>query len=121
MKINTPTLIAILFIVLSIWLSFSVKKANEALFDAQTQLKTKEQELNISKYQADILLEVLELNIGKAPIPTRQTTSSRLTSNKFAAAIKLYPTRLSTPGRLTSNQNNPKSTFLPPVTQATLV
>ena len=81
MKINTPTLIAILFIVLSIWLSFSVKKANEALFDAQTQLKTKDQELNISKYQADILLEVLELNIGKAPIPTRQTTSSRQTSN----------------------------------------
>ena len=34
-----------------------------------------EQELNVSKYQADILLEALELNIGKAPLPTRLTSN----------------------------------------------
>jgi len=81
MKLNTPTLISILFIALSIWLSFSVKKTNEALFQAGAQIKTMERELNISKYQIGILQEALKLNIGKAPLPTRLTTSSRLTSN----------------------------------------
>ena len=81
MKLNTPTLISIIFIALSIWLSFSVKRTNEALFHAETLMKTMERDINISKYQAGIMQEALKLNIGKAPVPTRQTTSSRLTSN----------------------------------------
>ena len=97
MKINTPIVTAIFFIALSIWLSFSVKKANEALFDAQTQLKTTEQELNISKYQADILLEALELNIGKAPVPTRLTSTARTPR----------PTTSSPPTSKSSEPNSP--------------
>ncbi len=81
MKFNINLLLAIIFIALSIWLSFTVKQANEKLFQTETQMKVMEQELNVSKYQAGILQEALELNIGKAPLPTRLTTSSRLTSN----------------------------------------
>ncbi|TVR83573.1 MAG: hypothetical protein EA412_00805 [Chitinophagaceae bacterium] len=40
-----------------------------------------EREVGIRKYQLEILKEALELNIGKAPVPTRQTTLSRQTSN----------------------------------------
>ncbi len=81
MKFNINLLLAIIFIALSIWLSFTVKQANEKLFQTETKMKVMEQELNVSKYQADILLEALELNIGKAPLPTRLTTPSLLTSN----------------------------------------
>ena len=81
MNVNIPILIAILFIALSIWLSFTIKKTNETLYRAETQIKTMERELSVSKYQLGILHEALELNIGKAPIPTRQTTLSRQTSN----------------------------------------
>ncbi len=81
MKVKISLVLAILFIALSIWLSFSVKQANEGLFKAEAQIKTMEQELNINKYKTGILQEALELNIGKAPVPTRLTTSSRLTSN----------------------------------------
>ncbi|MBW6480571.1 MAG: hypothetical protein K0B37_14175, partial [Bacteroidales bacterium] len=81
MKIDIKTLLVFLFIALSIWLSFSVKKANENLFQSETQVKELERELGIRKYQLEIMHEALALNIGKAPIPTRQTTSSRLTSN----------------------------------------
>jgi len=40
-----------------------------------------EGELVIRNYQLGILQEALELNIGKAPVSTRQTTPSRQTSN----------------------------------------
>ena len=81
MKKNIPIITAILFITLSIWLSFTIKKTNETLYRAETQIKAMERELSVSKYQLGILQEALELNIGKAPIPTRQTTLSRQTSN----------------------------------------
>jgi len=81
MKVNISLVLAIFFIALSIWLSFSVKKANENLFQSETQVKELERELGIRKYQLEIMHEVLELNVGKAPIPTRQMTLSRLTSN----------------------------------------
>ena len=80
MKVNISLLLSIIFITLSIWLSFSVKKANETLYRADTQIKAMERELSISKYQLEILQEALVLNLGKAPVPTRLTTPSRLTS-----------------------------------------
>jgi len=81
MKVNISLVLAILFIALSIWLSFSVKKANENLFQSEIRVKELERELGIRKYQLEIMHEALELNIGKAPIPTRQPTLSRQTSN----------------------------------------
>ena len=80
MKINISLVLALVFISLSIWLSFSVKKANENLFQSETQVKELERELGIRKYQIEIMHEALELNIGKAPVPTRLPTQSRLTS-----------------------------------------
>jgi hypothetical protein len=81
LKFNTNLILVISFIALSIWLSFSVKKAHENLFQSETQVKELERELGIRKYQLEIMHEALALNIGKAPIPTRQTTLSRQTSN----------------------------------------
>lgn len=75
MKLNTPILIAILFIALSIWLSFSVKSARQEVVHLNSHLKVAEQELQFSKYQKGILQEALELNIGKAPVPTRLTSN----------------------------------------------
>jgi preprotein translocase subunit SecG len=80
MKVNISLVLAILFIALSIWLSFSVKKANDNMFQSETQVKELERELGIRKYQLEIMHEALALNIGKTPIPTRQTTQSRPTS-----------------------------------------
>ena len=56
-----------------------------------------ERELSVSNYQLGILQEALALNIGKAPIPTRQTTLSRQTSNlqetpNFNSSIKIPET-----------------------------
>ncbi len=81
MKINLNLLLAIIFITLSIWLSFTVKQINENLFQSETRVKELERDLGISKYQLEIMQEALALNIGKAPVPTRLTTQSRLTSN----------------------------------------
>ena len=81
MKTNLNLLLAIIFISLSIWLSFTIKQTNEKLIQAESQVKELERELGISKYQLEIMQEALSLNIGKAPVPTRQTTQSRLTSN----------------------------------------
>jgi hypothetical protein len=80
-KIDIKTLLVFLFIALSIWLSFSVKKANEKLFKSENQIVAMERELSVSKYQLKILQEALLLNIGKAPVPTRLPTQSRQTSN----------------------------------------
>jgi len=76
MKINISLVLALVFISLSIWLSFSVKKANENLFQSETQVKELERELGIRKYQIEIMHEALELNIGKAPVPTREHRQS---------------------------------------------
>ena len=81
MKVNIGLVLSIFFISLSIWLSFSVKKANENLFQSEIRVKELERELGMSKYQLEIMQEALTLNLGKAPIPTRLTTLSRLTSN----------------------------------------
>jgi len=91
MKPKLNLLLALVFIALSIWLGFSVKKANENLFQSETQVKELERELGIRKYQLEIMHEALELNIGKAPIPTRHTTLSRQTSKQFAPAVKVLP------------------------------
>jgi len=85
MKVNISLVLAIFFIALSIWLSLSVRKANENLYRTETQLKAMERELSVSKYQLGILLEALELNIGKAPIPTRQTTCHTSNNNSFGS------------------------------------
>ncbi len=68
MKINISIYITILFITLSIWLSFSFKKTNEAFFHAESQIKAMEHALNVSKNHTGILQEALKLNIGKAPV-----------------------------------------------------
>ena len=81
MKFNLNLLLAITFISLSIWLSFTIKQTKEKLIQAESQEKELERVLGMSKYQLEIMQEALELNIGKAPVPTRQTTQSRLTSN----------------------------------------
>jgi hypothetical protein len=76
MKINTSILIAIIFITLSIWLSFSVKKANEKLQDAEKLAITLEQNLVLSKYQTTVLQEALQINITS--VPTRIITGMTL-------------------------------------------
>ena len=81
MKFNTNLILVISFIALSIWLSFSVKKANDNLFQSESQVEELERELEINKYHLGIMQEALALNIGKVPVPTRLTTWSRLTSN----------------------------------------
>jgi hypothetical protein len=68
MKTSLSIFIALIFITLSIWLSFSVKKTNKNLQQAEIQAKAMEQELVITKYQTTILQEALQLNIALAPV-----------------------------------------------------
>jgi len=68
MKITSSELIIVAFISLSIWLSFSVKKATNKLQDAEKLAITLEQNLVLSNYQTTILQEALQINITSAPV-----------------------------------------------------
>jgi hypothetical protein len=67
LKLDLSIFSCIILISLSIWLSFSVKKANKKLQDAEKLAITLEQNLVLSKYQTTILQEALQINISKAP------------------------------------------------------
>jgi len=89
MKINLNLLLAFLFITLSIWLSFTVKKANENLHRAETQIKDMYSKLSVSRYQLGILQEALDLNFGKAPVQISSHTPLPRSDTRLLAILYL--------------------------------
>jgi hypothetical protein len=89
MKTSLSIFIALIFITLSIWLSFSVKKTNKNLQQAEIQAKAMEQELVITKYQTTILQEALQLNIALAPVQITGFTPVNYTDTTSLAILYL--------------------------------
>ncbi len=78
MKIDMKSVLVLLFIFLSIWLSFAIKQTKEKLFQSENQVIEQERELRVSKYKLDIIQEALELNIGMTPVQISRHTPAGL-------------------------------------------
>ena len=78
MKLNTPILIAILFTALSVWLSFTVKKANSEITLKSRQLLQSEEQNRMLLYRQGIMQEAFAINLANEPIAIYKNISNVL-------------------------------------------
>jgi hypothetical protein len=72
MKTNISFILIILFISLSIWLSFTVKKANSEIAQKNRQLQQSEEQNRMLQYRQSILQDAFAINLINEPITIYQ-------------------------------------------------
>jgi hypothetical protein len=68
MKPNTYLILTIIFISLSVWLSFTVKKANSEIAQKNRQLQQSEEQNRMMKYRQKIMQEAFAYNMLTEPV-----------------------------------------------------
>jgi len=92
MKTKISQILLIIFIMLTLWLSFKVKSQRQELFQIKTTLAQNNNQNNLLSYQLSILQEAFALNFGLAhePLLLPEVMISPGTSPMFVLYLKAH-------------------------------